>query len=495
MKKIANIICLILMIVLFPENMSAQSFNEYKRRVHSEFQQYKSDRDRDFKAYSDSINAAFAEYMRQAWPEYRSKSALLVPDSPKPPAPVIKPPESESLEESIPFDKVIPVPRPPEPPLPVMPLPDPAPHPTIPSEKTEFSFLFYGRQCRIPLEDKHRFSLSDVSENKVADVWKELSSDTYLPAISHCLAYRDKLHLCDWAYVSFLEKMTTAFFPADQVNEARLLQMFILTQSGYKVRIARTGNRLTLLLPSEDIIYQYPYLVINGINYYLLDSSAGQTLNVFDREFPKEQFFSLRIRELPDLPVSDTRIRHLQSSHDKEMAADIGINKNLLDFYNDYPLSNNWGIYADASMSEKAKAQLFPAIRNAIAGSNTQRETANILLHFVQTAFEYATDETQFGQERALFADETLFYPYSDCEDRAILFSVLVRELMDLDVVLLHYPGHLATAVCFNTDIPGDYLQIDGKRYIICDPTYINADVGDAMPEFKQTPANVIRLH
>lgn len=119
---------------------------------------------------------------------------------------------------------------------------------------------------------------------------------------------------------------------------------------------------------------------------------------------------------------------------------------------------------------------------------------ANILLHFVQTAFKYATDAEQFGSERPLFADETLFYPYSDCEDRAILFSVLAHELLGTDVVLLHYPGHLASAVCFDNDTPGDYLKIDGKRYVVCDPTFINTDVGQAMPQFKQTSAEVIKL-
>lgn len=91
-----------------------------------------------------------------------------------------------------------------------------------------------------------------------------------------------------------------------------------------------------------------------------------------------------------------------------------------------------------------------------------------------------------------LFADETLFYPYSDCEDRAILYSILVRDLLDLDVVLLHYPGHLATAVCFGTELTGDHLTIGDRRYTVCDPTYIHADVGQAMPKFKKIPAEVI---
>ena len=112
----------------------------------------------------------------------------------------------------------------------------------------------------------------------------------------------------------------------------------------------------------------------------------------------------------------------------------------------------------------------------------------------MQTAFDYRTDDEQFGQERPLFADETLYYPYSDCEDRAILYAVLVRDLLGLDVVLLHYPGHLATAVCFGDDTPGDYMSIGGRKYIVCDPTYIGAPIGLAMPQYKQTPAEIVRI-
>ncbi|MGX8713611.1 MAG: hypothetical protein ACSW8I_08030 [bacterium] len=110
---------------------------------------------------------------------------------------------------------------------------------------------------------------------------------------------------------------------------------------------------------------------------------------------------------------------------------------------------------------------------------------AEMLLNWVQTAFEYKTDEEQFGGERSLFADESLYYPYCDCEDRSILYSILVRDLMGLDVVLLHFPGHLATAVKFTTNVEGDYLELEDGKYIVCDPTYIGAPVGLAMPEYK----------
>jgi hypothetical protein len=104
--------------------------------------------------------------------------------------------------------------------------------------------------------------------------------------------------------------------------------------------------------------------------------------------------------------------------------------------------------------------------------------------------------ENKIGQIEncPLFGDETFFYPASDCEDRAILYSILVQELMGLEVVLLHYPGHLASAVHFKENVQGDYLIINGIKFLVCDPTYIGANIGHAMEEFKNIPATVIKL-
>ena len=65
------------------------------------------------------------------------------------------------------------------------------------------------------------------------------------------------------------------------------------------------------------------------------------------------------------------------------------------------------------------------------------------------------------------------------------VMSILVRDLLGLDMVLLHFPGHLATAVKFKSNVEGDFLDLDDGRYIVCDPTYIGAPVGLAMPEYK----------
>ena len=152
-----------------------------------------------------------------------------------------------------------------------------------------------------------------------------------------------------------------------------------------------------------------------------------------------------------------------------------------------------WAMYANTPLAQGVKESLYPSLRSAIQGKS-QHEAANMLLNFVQTAFVYEYDDKVWSGDRAFFAEESLYYPYCDCEDRSILFSRLIRDLLDLKVVLVYYPGHLATAVNFTEHITGDYILLNGQRFTVCDPTYIGAPVGATMPDMDNSGAKIILL-
>lgn len=136
--------------------------------------------------------------------------------------------------------------------------------------------------------------------------------------------------------------------------------------------------------------------------------------------------------------------------------------------------------------------EVLPALREAIAGKSETDAVAAILA-FVQKGFAYKTDHNQFGYERPFFPDENFYYPYNDCEDRSFIFELLVRKLTGLDVVVLNYPNHAATAVCFSGEVAGDAVNWRGKRYVVCDPTYIGAGIGKAMPDFRDVRPEINR--
>ena len=152
-----------------------------------------------------------------------------------------------------------------------------------------------------------------------------------------------------------------------------------------------------------------------------------------------------------------------------------------------------WAMYANTPLDSSIKQKLYPALAEAMDGKSYP-EAADILLDFVQSAFVYEYDDKVWGGDRALFAEESLFYPYCDCEDRSILYSRLVRDLLGLDVILVYYPGHLATAVKFDEPLKGDYIQLGSDKYLVCDPTYVGACIGVTMPDMDNNSAKVILL-
>lgn len=360
------------------------------------------------------------------------------------------------------------------------------------NDPIEYAY-FFGTPLPFHFDRKHALQpLPDVTEKSVAALWTQLSDPYYDQLIVECLNHREERNLNDWAFI-MLTKMVAEACCNGHTNESVVMHMYLLTQSGYQMRLGRTGKKLAILVGSEEKIYHYKYFVIDGVKYYNFDASLeDEPFNIFDHAFPKEKVFSLRMT-MPKLMVETTEPRTIVSKRYPDVTATVEMNQNLIDFYNTCPLSAQWCYYSSASLSPTVKETLYPALRKAIQGKS-QADAANILLNLVQTGFKYATDQDQFGYERPLFPDETFYYPFCDCEDRSILYSCLMRELLGLDAVLLNYPGHLATAICFTDNVEGDYLTIDGKKYVICDPTYINAAIGRCMPDFKTVMPRVERF-
>ena len=210
---------------------------------------------------------------------------------------------------------------------------------------------------------------------------------------------------------------------------------------------------------------------------------------------------SLLIPIAQEFAVNYKGQRTIKSERYPNVAATIKVNQNLMSFYNTYPTSmldenimTRWAMYANTPLAKDVKDQLYTQLRPLVSGKS-QLDAVNILLNWVQTGFEYEYDDKVWGGDRAFFAEESLNYPYCDCEDRSILFTRLVRDLLGLKCILVFYPGHLAAAVRFTDSVSGgDYIQLNGQRYIVSDPTYIGAPVGMTMPNMDNQTAKVILL-
>ena len=362
---------------------------------------------------------------------------------------------------------------------------------------------YFGRQVALRYDSRMVFDLQDrVTEDRIADRWEQLESAEHELLLYQLTRQARTLGLNDWGFCQLVSAAARQIYPRDK-NARTLFSWFVLSKSGYIATVSYDRDHLYLLVPAQQVLYGMSFLRAAEHKLYALDLEGDhpdlKAARVFRQKHPEaERVLDFRVRQAPVFPERPLRKVLKVKYGPQTYQVPVTLNRNLIDFYDTYPFVD-LDIYLRTPLSAAAHQSLVDTLR-AIAqrlpvprNRSAEEEQVNFLLRFVQTALGYKPDAEQFGGEKYLFADETLYYPYSDCEDRSILFAQLVREITGLQVVAVMYPGHAATAVRFSQKVPGDFLRFQGATYTICDPTYINADYGRSLPDVAGQPVKVIR--
>lgn len=337
---------------------------------------------------------------------------------------------------------------------------------------------------------KGKCKLNGLNENAVADAYEALCRADYQSLLKDCAQIKSDLQLNDWAVFTLLQAASDAYCSTS--NESVVMQQFLLNEMGYKARMARKANenKMVLFVAPDCQIYGHIYVVQNGQKYYDLSSTQPYQFYMCQKDSPKaKNNMDMYLKTSPGFGGGASTSTHQAKGSAAKVT--VAIPEALMAFYKAYPQCD-YGVYAKASVNKQVEETILSSLAPYVKGKS-ETEAANLLINFVQTAFQYQRDEQQFGYEKPFFVEELFYYPYSDCEDRAVLFAYLVEKLIGLDVVFLDYPDHIATAVRFNENAGGDYLMVGGQKYTVCDPTYIGATIGMTMPQFKAVSAKVLK--
>ncbi len=483
-------------------SLSAQNeFEEWKKQQEKDFQQFKSDIDREF-----------ADFLKKNWFKGEVKEGKDRDNVPKPKAPPVAPPkETEKQPVDTPVKEPVKEPAPlpvpdPEPvsdpvrePEVVTPAPEPVPQP----EATELIQVDYYTATAnvLGIKGVSLPRLKGVRNNEnIAAFFSSFASLNYEPVLKSLLAEKERLHLNDWAYMTFIFKASEKFHSGDS-DSRRLFTWFALLKSGYNVRVGYNENAVRLLIQTDNNLYGAPYFKFpdDETRYYIAaltkddKTKPGALFSYKENIKDALKKFDVSLVRYPVLGnVTDTRPRRFIDAG-KPVNFDYTFSKSLTGFYDDYP-QTNYSIYFSTPFSPEAEQSLKDAFLPALQGK-TEYQKIDLLLGFCQTATGYKTDQDQFDREKPMFAEETLYYDFTDCEDRSVLFSWLVRMFTGLEVVGLDYPGHIATAVAFTENVKGDAVTWKGKRFVICDPTYIGALPGQCMPGFRDAQPEIIEIN
>lgn len=362
------------------------------------------------------------------------------------------------------------------------------------SESDMVEFDFYGIKCELPrisgidlpeavgTQDEYRKLIDDLK-------WKRTAKH-FIPYIT---AYAGRLGLNDFLTYKLLSGYIDALLPQTHNSVRAAFKQHIFDQMGFQTRLGLNpmGDGVVFLSFAQPVydmkmIYDAPfryYAIPEGDVDFSDEISADFTL----LKLPSNSHFNCPV----SLILKPLNIPYKSQSFeftDGTLSINGEINANLRDILYKYPRMNVDDVFI-STLQQDTRDTIVAQLRQQLDGMK-QKEAVNTLLAFIQNAFPYQTDEELHGFEKPYFLEEMFLQPASDCEDRSILYSYLLKEVLGVPNVIIGYGDHVAVAVHLdNSAVRGAKIEIDGKDYYISDPTYKGARTGRVMPGYEnETP-------
>lgn len=478
----------------------AQTWEEYKKQEDENFRKFRQAEEayltkmkKEFQEWVDRHDKEFAAYLKGEWKPYKVEEAEKQPEKPKP---VVIP---EYVAPTVtPRDDFTPItiqptiaPAPIE--VPVMAPRPPVRRPAKPvAGAVPATFKYYEVPVYLDYDRAFEVSVQQSGRQAIATYWEKASKSNYSALVEALLDQKEQMNLNDYAYYLLVKKFAENIYPTNETGQT-LATWFLMVRSGYGVRLATNQNTILMLMPSRSTIYGKGYLTEDGMNYYIMTDVEGTSVETYDKDYAgANRPVDFNIGSPIDLGKKAATKTLKFDYNGKEVQVMVAYDPGLIKLYSDFP-QLGMDVYFNATASLQLKESISASLKPMLAGMD-EATAVDFLLSFVQHAFAYKTDPEQFGFEKFFFADELFFYPFCDCEDRSVLFSYLVRDLLGLNVVGLEYPEHMATAVCFTKSVAGDYVEVGNKKYVVADPTFIGAPVGRTMPNFAGVSPTVIPM-
>lgn len=372
---------------------------------------------------------------------------------------------------------------------------------------TEIKLNFYGRQVPLHVSQKLKVKSNGIDEKSVANYFTNIAKNREETKAlwDELTGVVDEFGLNEWGYFCLLRSLSEKMFT--NIDDRVLFCFYMLRNEGnFKTRVARGKNsdKLTLLIALDNSkeVYSYTFFQFKDdesgtkkVKYYTVYGGGKANEAVYSYDFCKQDAdkreMKLDFTKNLNMGACDVT-RTVQLT--KKRSVTLPYNKAHMAYLNDVPMTV-FPIYFVNPIAIEAQ-QVLQDNFNEMREQYTPTQFIQMLLHFVQTGFEYKTDDDQFGYEKYFYPEEVIGYPYCDCEDRSAMFAWLVQKYTNAKVIGLQYEGHVATAVWFGDDanVKGDGFMYGGKKYYVCDPTYINASIGMTMPQFKGKTPKIIKL-
>lgn len=339
-----------------------------------------------------------------------------------------------------------------------------------------------------------------LSKQLIIAHYDRLSQGKYSVILDKLLAYKKEQHLNDWMYYQLIRKTAQAISPKkDNYERYTFYKWFLLGKSGYDARLTIADNRIIFYVYNDEDISDIPftmfqhkkYMCLNRHDYAYADLNKVPPYEMISMPDAKEAF-SYKVTRMPDFKPEDYYEKQLQFSYKhKTYHFNIKLNSDVENIFANYPVVD-FESYFNIPLSKETYGSLIPNLKKNVEGMK-QKKGIDYLMRFTRYAFLYEDDDKNFGKEKRLSPEGTLFSTSSDCDDRAALFFFLVKEIYDLPMIALLYPTHITMAVQFDKPV-GQPILYKGKVYSFCEPTPQKKDlnIGQISTDLKNVPYKVV---
>lgn len=453
--------------------------------ANEEFETWKKNQSSDFNSYLSAEQSAFKKALESEWESFLLSQPEQLYEQPK----LDEPPIAKDTPDEKKEDNQEPNIPPPliDTPEPSQPQQNPASPPVAPDYE---DIAYLGKIYQLPKISLSYLPLSAEAID-ISNAWESLYPDI-MKVVSHISEASETKALSDWGLISLLDLYSESQSDGDE-NGQKLLLWALLMELGFDCRIAYNQTSLFVLMPSLQKIFGKAALNIDGRDFYILKGGSPEgSLYTHTTTLDKPKSFDFSFHNQPAVHEFSSQAKTLYDAH-SGLAVTYQSYSQLASYYRYHP-SLDFVWYFRAQPSGRHYESLVADLERELEGLS-ELSKVNKLLSLVQHGFEYLRDDEQWGEEYYATPMHTLMLDAVDCEDRSFLFAFLVEQVVGLKTVGLKYPGHLAVAVELNENHPNpeaDYVDVDGHKFYVSDPTYIGASVGQAMTIFDGIAPSVI---
>jgi len=293
------------------------------------------------------------------------------------------------------------------------------------------------------------------------------------------------LQMDDIAYFLMLNKVTNYLYNNSTDDQKNIFKYVILYKKGFDVFIGYNAAKITLYGSTNFMIDNCLFIEKGTKKYFDLSFNQGtkpSSEKLF--ELPSLGNLSPLALDMINPPKFDAKKskKIMPFEYDGFMYSFTTIiNQSLVEYYRELPPINISTVYLNYGLSKTATESLVKEMKKA---TSTMRagQGVNFILAFVQQSFEYKNDEMVYGQEKFSFPEETIANAFSDCEDKSMLYAVLINKVLGLKTVALYYKDaeHINVAVeSWNKKVKGNFT-FNNLDYVVCEPTGLGFSVGNS---------------